>query len=118
MAAPPRFPIDQALDRLHADLGHRQLNKIWAKIEIFLGLFAMGGGMLLGEWTVTKSPDSSLAFTVVSLTLFVLGGYLALAGNRSHLYQSNNRLAAYLAELISKGKMEEDTDECERTNTA
>ena len=29
-----------------------------------------------------------------------LGGYLALAGHRSHLYQSNNRLVAHLAELI------------------
>jgi len=32
--------------------------------------------------------------------LFALGGYLALAGHRSHLYQSNNRLAAYLAAQI------------------
>jgi hypothetical protein len=29
--------------------------------------------------------------------LFILGGYLALAGHRSHIYQSNNELAAYLA---------------------
>ena len=32
--------------------------------------------------------------------LVVLGGYLALAGHRSLLYQSNNRLTAHLAELI------------------
>jgi hypothetical protein len=107
MAAPPRFPIDHALDRLHADLGYRHLNKVWAKMEILFGLFALGGGMLLGEWTVTKSPDSSLACSLVSLTLFTLGGYLALAGNRSHLYQSNNRLNAYLAELLRQSNQKD-----------
>jgi hypothetical protein len=32
-----------------------------------------------------------------SVLLQTLGGYLALAGHRSHLYQSQNKLAAYLA---------------------
>ncbi|OWK40927.1 hypothetical protein FRUB_04819 [Fimbriiglobus ruber] len=35
------------------------------------------------------------------MALISLGGYLALAGHRSHLYQSNNRLAAYLAGRIA-----------------
>jgi hypothetical protein len=107
MAAPPRFPIDQALDRVHADLGHRRLNKVWAKIEILLGLFAVGGGLLLGIWAITKSLDSCLELTLASLALFTLGGYLALAGNRSHLYQSNNRLAAYLAELLRQSNQKD-----------
>ena len=37
---------------------------------------------------------------LVPALLMTLGGYLALAGHRSHLYQSNNRLAAHLADLI------------------
>jgi hypothetical protein len=41
-------------------------------------------------------------FAAAGLLLFVLGGYLAMAGHRSHLYQSNNKLAAYLvAEFAS-----------------
>ncbi len=31
------------------------------------------------------------------LALFTFGSYLALAGHRSHLYQSSNALVAYLA---------------------
>jgi len=33
---------------------------------------------------------------MATVVLFVLGGYLAMAGNRSHLYQSNNLLAAWI----------------------
>jgi len=97
---PTRFPIEKALDRLHEDIGHRRLNKLWAKIEILFGLLATGGGLLLGVWAVARAPDLNLEFVIASLVLFTLGGYLALAGNRSHLYQSNNRLIAHLAELI------------------
>ncbi len=100
MAVGSRFPIEQALNRLDADLGHRSLNKIWAKMEIFIGLLTMGAGLLLGVWAVTKSLDFTVEFILISLSLFTLGGYLALAGNRSHLYQSNNRLTAYLAEMM------------------
>lgn len=32
--------------------------------------------------------------------LFARGGYLALAGHRPHLYESNDRLTAHLAGLI------------------
>ena len=39
-------------------------------------------------------PDA-LTSVARSLDLFVLGGYLAMAGHRSHLYQSNNQLIAY-----------------------
>jgi hypothetical protein len=49
---------------------------------------------------MTTNPDAvSIA---AGLALFVLGGYLAMAGHRSHLYQSNNQLAAYLANEIRK----------------
>jgi hypothetical protein len=38
------------------------------------------------------------------LVLMVLGSYLAMAGNRSHLYQSNNELTAHLIEEIRRIK--------------
>jgi hypothetical protein len=42
------------------------------------------------------------AFAGAGLGLFTLGGYLALAGHRSHRYQSNNELAAYLVEELPR----------------
>jgi hypothetical protein len=89
-------PPDNPLARLHADLGLRRLNPVWAKLEILLGLLAAGAGVAL----VARSPAGDLAGPAAGVGLFALGGYLALAGHRSHLYQSNNRLAAYLAELL------------------
>lgn len=85
-----------ALDRLHADLGLKRLNPLWAKLEIALGLLAAGGGVGL----MARTHDDVLAAGGVAL--FVLGGYLAMSGHRSHLYQSNNLLAAYLADEIRK----------------
>ncbi|MGF1581726.1 MAG: hypothetical protein ACFCD0_20545 [Gemmataceae bacterium] len=41
------------------------------------------------------------------LLLFILGGYLALAGHRSHIYQSQNDRTAYLMELIRPSEDEE-----------
>ena len=44
--------------------------------------------------------------SVVGLVLFVLGGYLVLAGHRSHLYQSDNEHLLLLIQEIRqlKGK--------------
>src|SRR5436309_893948 len=89
----------EAVSRLHAELGLKRLSRLWAKVEILLGLLAVGGGGLLGTWAIAKA-DEPWVYFAAGLGLFVLGGYLALAGNRSHLYQSNNELAAYLAEQI------------------
>jgi hypothetical protein len=84
------------LDRLHADLGLKRLDPVWAKIEIALGLFAVGAALV----PLTGGGDK---LTVAGgLVLFLLGGYLAMAGHRSHLYQSNNLLAAYLVDEIRK----------------
>ena len=69
---------------MHAKLGHKRLNRTFAKLEILLGLSAVSAGLWLGTGLLTSA-------------LFVLGGYLVLAGHRSHIYQSNNELAAYLA---------------------
>ena len=92
---------DRAVQQLHADLGLKRLNRVWAKGEILLGLTAAGIGLLLGGWAVNQ-PSVSTLHALGGLLLFVLGGYLTLAGNRSHLYQSNNELVAYLAELIRR----------------
>src|SRR5947209_8781043 len=91
----------QAVARLRQDLGQKPLNRTWAKLEVLLGLAAAGLGLLLGVRELSH-PMAEFTFgpVLAFLALFVLGGYLALAGHRSHLYQSANELTAYLAELI------------------
>ncbi len=84
-------------------LAYKPLSRVWAKAEILLGLAAAGGGLLLGGWAVVQI-SIDLVIAGAGLVLFVLGGYLALAGNRSHLYQSNNELVAYLVEEIHREK--------------
>ena len=91
---------DKALSHLHEALGHRRLSRSWAKVEILLGLFSASLGILLGNWVLSQDGDVHWPLAVADLLLFVFGGYLALAGHRSHIYQSNNELAAYLAEEI------------------
>jgi hypothetical protein len=89
-------PLADELDKLHAACRFKRLNPLWAKAEIVLGLLAVGLGSLLGGWAV-RSADVEFVAAGCGLALFVLGGYLALAGHRSHLYQSHTRLTAYLA---------------------
>jgi hypothetical protein len=91
---------DRALSHLREALGHRPLTRPWAKAEILLGLLAACLGIFLGDWAFGRAGESPWSLAAAGLLLFVLGGYLALAGHRSHLYQSNNELAAYLAEEI------------------
>jgi hypothetical protein len=93
------IPSNDPLDRLHRDLGLKRLNPTWAKAEIFLGLLAIGCGVA-GAALLASTPNLPLWTWFGPVLLITLGGYLALAGHRSHLYQSNNRLAAHLAELI------------------
>lgn len=97
---------DDALDRLHRDLAFKPLSQAWAKVEIFLGLVGVAVGLLGGlRLAVVEARTGQEAFWTAWVgigTLIVFGAYLALAGHRSHLYQSNNRLIAYLAELIRK----------------
>jgi hypothetical protein len=88
---------------MYTRLGYRRYGLLWPKVEILLGLAAAGAGLLLG---LRSSPAVDTALTVAALSLFVLGGYLALAGHRSHLYKASNELTVYLADEIrnSKGK--------------
>ena len=92
---------ERALADLHGRLGLRRLSPTWAKLEILLGLSAAGVGLLLGQWVLSR-PGAAIDWLLMAaaLLLFVLGGYLALAGHRSHLYRSLNEQTAYLAEKI------------------
>lgn len=89
-------PIDyKSPDRtIEQEMGLKPLNKWWAKAEIVLGLFCVWLAMnfrLIHEFT--ERNDSAW---LVSAGLFILGGYLAMAGSRSHLYQSANRQIEFL----------------------
>ena len=88
--------------KLHAALGYKPLNRTWAKAELLLGLSATGIGLLLGTWAVSRPADVEWFFASLGVALFVLGSYLAMAGHRSHLYQSNNELTALLLEHIER----------------
>jgi hypothetical protein len=80
----------------------QQFGGIWAKAEIFLGLTAAGCGLFLGVWLLSRpTGEIDWPLTAGALALFVLGGYLTLAGHRSHLYRSNLLLEARLAEKIT-----------------
>jgi hypothetical protein len=91
-AVPPAPPHDP-----------RRFGGAWAKIEIFLGLTAAGVGLFLGVWLLARSRvDLDWPLLAAALALFVLGGSLALAGHRSHLYRSNMQSAASLAAAIHR----------------
>ena len=87
--------LKKELAELHRRIGYKPLHRLWAKLEIVLGLGAAGFGLLLLNLFARAANDQPLV-AAAGVALLVLGGYLALAGHRSHLYQSNNELTAYL----------------------
>jgi hypothetical protein len=103
---------EQIRSQLLAQMGYKSLSRTWAKIEIFICLGAAGVGMLLSQWAISRlfmdipAPATAeirvgsvivgISSLTIGLVLFMLGGYLTLAGHRSHLYQSQNELTAYL----------------------
>jgi hypothetical protein len=93
---------EQSLTDLHRALGMKPLDPLWAKAEIFLGLAAAIGLMAAVRFLAFASTETDWLPILVSMALMVLGVYLARVGHRSHLYQSNNKLAAYLAGEIGK----------------
>jgi hypothetical protein len=93
---------DSALMRLHRDLGLKPLTKRFARLEIFLGLLVVSIGLLAISRASFQPLEIESGVIAAGVILTVLGGYLALAGQRSLLYQSNNMLVAYLAELIRR----------------
>lgn len=75
-----------------AATGFVPLNAVWAKLEIVFGLAAAAGGVkMLAADGLTGLAGGAL---------IVLGAYLAPAGNRSHLYQSQNLQTAFLLQSI------------------
>ncbi|MDX1945858.1 MAG: hypothetical protein SFU86_10715 [Pirellulaceae bacterium] len=88
---------------LHEELGLKRLSPGWAKGEIFLGLATLAAGNLAGVFAIVRLEGGQLgAVLAASIVLQTLGGYLAMAGHRSHLYQSQNKLTAWLADRIKK----------------
>jgi hypothetical protein len=90
--------------------GHSRTIRAWGKCEIFLGLTAAGAGLILGCHFAAR-PVHEIAWGMVAaaLALIVLGGYLTLAGHRSHLYQSSFEQTAYLIEEIRNLTAEKET---------
>jgi hypothetical protein len=93
-----------SLERLQRDLGLKRLSHGWAKVEILVGLIGatvgLFGGIRLAVQEIGTGSEPVWTAWLSLGALVVLGTYLALAGHRSHLYQSNNQLTAYLAELV------------------
>lgn len=91
--------VGSPLPDLHADTladvsemldaaGLKRLSPVWAKAEIVLGLAAAAAGIKLLTGTGLEAWGGG--------ALFVLGLYLAMAGHRSHLYQSLNLQTAII----------------------
>jgi len=86
--------LDQTRQQMAQDLNHKPLNRGFAKFEILLGLLAASCGQVL--ILIAVRDVTNWAFVIGGVVLFTLGGYLAMAGHRSHLYQSANDQTAYL----------------------
>jgi hypothetical protein len=90
----------------------RRFGGVWAKTEIFLGLTAAGVGLFLAAWLLSHTrADLDWYLLAAALALFVLGGYLTLAGQRSHLYRSNLQTAAFLAAAMHRLQEKVNSDE-------
>src|SRR5438094_432883 len=92
---------EQIADEVRQRLGHRRLSRAWAKLEILLGLLAAGAGLFLGQYGLAQ-PSPAWELVAPALILFALGGYLTLAGHRSHLYQASNEQLALLIEELRR----------------
>jgi hypothetical protein len=101
----------EALDRLYRDLGFQPLSHWWGRGEMLAGLLGVAVSVCLMLFLAVEAlhgagPKDTVAdrfFNVTAVgavSLFALGGYLTLAGHRRHLYESNDRLTAYLADLV------------------
>jgi hypothetical protein len=99
-------PIRDLEDRFYDELGLKRLNPAWAKTEIFVGLAVVSAGHLVGVYSIVHGRGLTFwTMMTVSLLCQSLGGYLALAGHRSHVYQSQNKLMIWLAARLSRRDM-------------
>jgi hypothetical protein len=101
----------ESLDRLYRDLGFQPLSHWWGRGEMIIGLLCVGASVCLMLFLAVETlqgltPKDTVAdrffngTAVAAVCLFALGGYLTLMGHRRHLYESSDRLTAYLAELV------------------
>ena len=86
--------LEPSVLKLHQELGLKRLNLLWAKAEVLIGLAA-------AEISIF-APDDLIANWIFRASLFVLGFYFAMAGHRSHLYQSSNRLIAHVVSKMER----------------
>ncbi len=92
---------NELLQQLHRDLGFKLLNPVWAKLEILLGLAAFAIGNIVSIRSAIANPILDGSLVVFGVLLVIFGGYLAMAGHRSHIYQSNNKLAVWIFARVS-----------------
>jgi hypothetical protein len=86
-------PVSEAwLNAYLRAAGLKYLSPLWAKLEILAGLAAAASGLKLLMGTDAGSVSGG--------ALIVLGLYLAMAGNRSHLYQSLNQQTAFVLQTV------------------
>jgi len=89
---PSKFVNPAGMEAHLKSMGMKPLNRSWAKLEIVIGLgVAVFGFKLL----FVDSPVSWAGGL-----LAVLGTYLAMAGSRSHIYQSLNQQTAYIFQIL------------------
>lgn len=93
-------PHSATLDAAANPLGYQRLSPHWAKAEIVLGLTAAGVGLFLDRLLGQPTGITPAAQTLGQLALFILGGYLTLAGQRSHVYQSLNQQTTALLQQL------------------
>jgi hypothetical protein len=102
------MPInDNTVAEVQSSLWDRALPvSMWPKVEIFLGLAAGHVGLAIGARAVLHPSTWPLPWMegAFSFLLFVLGGYLAMAGHRSHLYIFQVRTTAILLQEMRKGE--------------
>jgi hypothetical protein len=92
------------VNQLLAKAGFKKLNKTLAKLEIVFGLLAVAAGLLVSQWALFKMSEPDWLWLAGGVFLFAFGGYLAMGGHRSHLYQSNNLLTALLLQEITRNQ--------------
>jgi hypothetical protein len=101
----------ESLDRLYRDLGFQPLSHWWGRGEMLIGLLGVGASVCLMLFMAVEALQGLGAkdtvadrffngTTVAAVCLFALGGYLTLMGHRRHLYESSDRLTAYLADVV------------------
>jgi hypothetical protein len=93
-------PLDYEPSSIEQHARIETLKLRWAKAAILFGLGCMWAGTHSElRYTLGFARD---VWMLISLCLFVMGGYLALAGSRTHLYLSSHHVADYVCRRIDE----------------